>query len=437
VRLSLLLLFFAFIQTSFIPFTDQTLNLSELQTVKERNVSSYEEDKEVAFYESKQLIIRAGISYHILLNQPFTSAKVTWLKAQQELLLNSEKETYQLGEIVLNDDMESPSNFIIFQHPFNQLEMKGIADDTLTLELFYAPPIQLASQPKKNKSEYQCTEPATISYDIWRAGLPEPIPGRVPTEVKHCIVHHSAGSNTDTNYTNVVRNIYLFHTQSNGWDDIGYNYLIAQNGDIYDGRDPQEQGSQDEIQGAHFCAKNSGTMGICLLGNYNTTNPTDTSLKSLERLLTFKLHKEELSAFDAFNHPNSLGSSLPVIAGHKDGCATACPGTNLYNRLPVLRDTVQKQLDQCNPIAATFKPQKRYKLLVYPNPSPGRFYAMIERDAHANRYSLMTMDGREIEHGNLPNNGFIQTAVADGLYYLNLWSDGELLSQSKLIISKH
>ena len=66
------------------------------------------------------------------------------------------------------------------------------------------------------------------------------------------MVHHSAGSNTNSNYTQVVRDIYLYHTQVNGcWSDIGYNYLVAQDGSIYNGRDPGAL-EQDDVLGRSF-----------------------------------------------------------------------------------------------------------------------------------------------------------------------------------------
>ena len=97
-------------------------------------------------------------------------------------------------------------------------------------------------------------------------------------------MHHSAGSTFDTNYTAVVRSYYLLHTEVNGWDDIGYNYLIARDGSIFAGRDPQNRTgvAQDNVHGAHFCGKNDYTMGICVIGDFTSQAPAAEAPKKEE-----------------------------------------------------------------------------------------------------------------------------------------------------------
>jgi hypothetical protein len=184
---------------------------------------------------------------------------------------------------------------------------------------------------------------SAIPQSEWRAGLAPPNYSRSFTSVSHAVVHHAAGSNSSTNFTQVVRDIYLYHTQVNGWSDIGYNYLIAQNGDIYNGRDP-DGGPQDNVLGAHFCGSNSGTMGICLLGNYETATPTIATWASLQNIIAFKLDKESLDPLGSYPHAfGSIGS----IIGHRDGCSTLCPGQNVYNRIASLRTSVNDRLGDC------------------------------------------------------------------------------------------
>jgi hypothetical protein len=182
-----------------------------------------------------------------------------------------------------------------------------------------------------------------ILQSSWRSGLQAPNYSRSFTDVTHLIIHHSAGSNTNANYTQVVRDIYLYHTEVNGWSDIGYNFLISQDGTIFTGRDPAN-GDQDNVRGAHFCGANTNTMGICLLGNYEIAQPTDLVLRSLETILTFKTDKEEIDPLASSQHINGF---LPNIAGHRDGCATLCPGENIYRRFADIRLGVADRLDDC------------------------------------------------------------------------------------------
>ena len=198
--------------------------------------------------------------------------------------------------------------------------------------------------PLTKKKSDGCSEPEMIDQSVWREGLDDPDYERIPNKVHNIIIHHSAGSNTDTNYIQVVRSIYIYHTEYRGWSDIGYNYLIAQDGTIFKGRDPGEL-EQDNVLGAHFCASNTGTMGICVLGDYMEVSPPESAIQSLIDLVAWKLGKDSLDPLGTYPHP--LNSELPVIAGHRDGCATLCPGDSLYNEFPLLRLDVMEAFNQC------------------------------------------------------------------------------------------
>ncbi len=193
-----------------------------------------------------------------------------------------------------------------------------------------------------------CIDPINaIPQSEWRAGLPNPTYSRIATNVEHVVVHHSAGANTNTNYTQVVRDIYLYHTQVNGWSDIGYNYLIAQDGSVYKGRDPASL-DQDNVLGAHFCGANSNTMGVCLLGNYETADISSAASSSLQNLLAWKMEKEGLTPYTTHQHAIGL---FEAIIGHRDGCSTLCPGTNVYQILTDIKSDVKSLLDCSNPTA--------------------------------------------------------------------------------------
>lgn len=248
---------------------------------------------------------------------------------------------------------------------------------------------------KYNDEADGCLRPEGIPQSDWRAGLPAPSYQRAYNQVNHLIVHHAAGSNSNTNYREVVRSIYLFHTQTRGWSDIGYNYLIAQNGDLYLGRDPAT-GEQSDVRGAHFCGSNSGTMGVCLLGNYETALPSEDMINRLIKLLAWKSDFNQLEPESFSSHP--LNASLGTIAGHRDGCATSCPGENVYRQLAQMRIDISDTIEQCYEKEEEENEEEQIAMIVYPNPSRGNsFYINASDDDGAlQTVTFIGMNGRVI-----------------------------------------
>lgn len=359
----------------------------------------------------------------------FSSIKVS-SDVELELTLMMKDETHVVT-ISDHEHIEFPSSFIILNSPTNELEIMADTPAKLRLELFYAEPIVLPSVLNSELlKKKECDKPESIDQSVWRQGLPDPKVGRTATTVKHCIIHHAASSNANTDYTAVVRNIYLLHTQSNGWDDIGYNFLIAPNGQVYDGRDDQDIADEDNIQGAHFCSKNSGTMGICLIGDYSALAPNDSMIESLHQLLAWKLNKENIAANDSFRHPDGLSEYLPAIAMHRLGCNTQCPGDSVAIRLPQIRTAVAEILENCAPSVSINEPPI-HELKIYPNPSFGAFSVHVSEKMH---FSLTNFYGQEISDGILkPGTNKLYTKYK-GLIVITLTDDLGNKYSSKILI---
>lgn len=158
------------------------------------------------------------------------------------------------------------------------------------------------------------------------------------TTVTHLIVHHTATGNTVANndWPAVMRSIWNFHIFSNGWADVGYNYLIDPNGVIYEGR-----AGGDNVMGAHFSGVNGGTMGVSMIGTFTDVAPSEKALNSLRRLLAWKADQRGIDPLGKARHAAS-GLELNSISGHRDGPgSTECPGNALYPLLPSLRESVK------------------------------------------------------------------------------------------------
>ncbi|MFT4785038.1 MAG: hypothetical protein ACI8QD_000133 [Cyclobacteriaceae bacterium] len=262
-----------------------------------------------------------------------TAVVVRGVEASLNYLINQQGDS-----LLIPVDHESPA-FTYFISLPQEYQFGNVYSSDPLSELFLlssgVTPL-IPSRPQNRVDYDRCSElPPVVSQSQWRLGLAAPNYSRSFHEVRHLIIHHSAGSNSADNFVQVVRDIYLFHTEVNGWSDIGYNYLIAQDGTLFAGRDPGT-GQQGLVRGAHFCGANSNTMGICVLGNYETTNPGEVALQTLENFLNYQTLTLKLNPISSSRH--STGE-LAVIASHQDGCATLCPGINLYNQLSTIRQT--------------------------------------------------------------------------------------------------
>ncbi|MGB3465187.1 MAG: N-acetylmuramoyl-L-alanine amidase [Cyclobacteriaceae bacterium] len=283
-------------------------------------------------------------SFRVNATKPISSLSVRFEGSLKNTVVVADGKKHDLYPDEHGDGDISESALLIFEKPVLQVEIISGKELTTLHNVTAIHSPQISEVSARTQDATECEQPELIMQSSWRSGLPAPTGSRSSAATGNIIVHHAASSNDLTDYTNVVRNIYLFHTQDRGWSDIGYNYLIAQNGDIYAGRDPQTR-KQDEVIGAHFCGRNSGTMGICLLGNLSLVPPTTEAISSLEDLLTWKVFTDEMDPLGTNSHP--LDSDLPVIAGHRDGCATQCPGNLAYPLLPGIRSDVDVRVEEC------------------------------------------------------------------------------------------
>lgn len=182
-----------------------------------------------------------------------------------------------------------------------------------------------------------CPKPAVTSRAAW--GADPAVGSRSYTTVTHLVVHHEVGSNTSSDWAARVRAIEDLHIRTNGWADIGYNYLIDPTGKIYEGRS-----GGDNVVGAHFCGGNQNTMAVCMLGTYTSVLPTAAALESLKKILAWKASKEGINPLSTSSH--YAAGTIANICGHRDnrGC-TACPGNTLYEHLPTLRTNIKSYID--------------------------------------------------------------------------------------------
>lgn len=328
------------------------------------------------------------------------------------------------------------STLQVFEQPQTELNIDfGGFKGHVKIILLYAPIIKIPASQKLNKTSGRCDKPEMISYVVWREFLPNPKPPREATKVEHLVVHHSAGNNADTNYINIVRNIYLLHTQTNGWDDIGYNFLVAPNGVIFNGRDPQGVADDDNILGAHFCGKNQNTMGVCMMGNFMDVRPTAKAIFSLKYLLAWKLKKDGIDAFGQTKHPQPSGSLLNNLCGHRDGCSTDCPGDSLYALLPLIKAEAARIADSCGLIVDTKTFNTSKEITVFPNPSKGTITIHGLKYLSSPKILIYGLPGNLVFETNFTPDKPIELPLPSGFYYYEISDHESFIFKSVLTIN--
>jgi uncharacterized protein with LGFP repeats len=194
-------------------------------------------------------------------------------------------------------------------------------------------------------------QPAIVTRKQWGAdeGIRRGSPS-YSSRIKAGILHHTVNSNdyTKAQAPALVRSIYAYHVKSNGWSDVGYNYLVDRFGTIYEGR---AGGLDKAVVGAHAAGFNADTFGVSIIGDFTSTAPPAAALSAVQRLMAWKLSLHGLDP-NATTTLTSAGGgtaryaagkqvSFKVVSGHRDGNLTACPGAQLYPLLPQIRTGVK------------------------------------------------------------------------------------------------
>jgi gliding motility-associated-like protein len=186
--------------------------------------------------------------------------------------------------------------------------------------------------------------PSIVTRASWEADeeITRSQPHYAP-RLKLAVVHHTAGNNTYTpaQAAAIVRGIEVYHVKANGWNDIGYNFLVDRFGTVYEGR---AGGMTRNVIGAHSLGFNTGTVGVALMGNHTKAVPSAAAQSALVRLLAWRLdlaHVDPLSRVVDTSSGNAKFKAgkvvtLNAISSHRDTGPSECPGARTYALLPEL-----------------------------------------------------------------------------------------------------
>ncbi len=165
--------------------------------------------------------------------------------------------------------------------------------------------------------------------------------------LRFALIHHTVNSNsyTPAQSAAIVRGIYVYHVKGNGWNDIGYNFLVDKYGQIFEGR---YGGIDKPVIGAHSQGFNTGSVGVAMVGNYDSSGISEAARTALVKLLAWRLdvaHIDPLSFLNVLSlgnqkFPAGIPVNLRAISGHRDVYFTECPGNALYAQIPSIAQSV-------------------------------------------------------------------------------------------------
>ncbi|MBB0228986.1 N-acetylmuramoyl-L-alanine amidase [Streptomyces calidiresistens] len=186
--------------------------------------------------------------------------------------------------------------------------------------------------------------PRVVDRAGWGADESLREPGHAYTgPVETLFVHHTAQGNDHTcaEAPAMIRAVYRYHVGSQGWRDLGYNFLVDRCGTLYEGR---AGGVDRPVLGAHTLGFNHDSAGVAVIGSYGDSGAPRAVIDSLARLAAWKLglsgidpagSRERVS--EGGSRPKGSVVRLRNVSGHRDAFTTECPGTRLYDRLPDIR----------------------------------------------------------------------------------------------------
>lgn len=128
-----------------------------------------------------------------------------------------------------------------------------------------------------------------------------------------------------------------FHQNGRGWNDIAYHFLIDPAGNVFEGR-------PINVLGSHVKNRNTGNIGISIMGNYHApahdkfTSLTQDSLVAVGRYVK-DTYSVNISSFYA----------------HRELGNTDCPGDDLYAKKALLRGLIYAP-QQPQPVAVPAAP---------------------------------------------------------------------------------
>ncbi|XP_017494002.1 PREDICTED: peptidoglycan-recognition protein SD-like [Rhagoletis zephyria] len=162
------------------------------------------------------------------------------------------------------------------------------------------------------RNVFVAADPNIISKSQWNGVEAVNELTRQSLPVGRVIILHTAGvecQNADS-CSQQVRNIQNYHLRSLHFDDIAYNFLIGNDGSIYEGRGW-------EFVSAAVKNYNVGSLSVAFIGTFESSTPSTEALEAAQAL------------FDTGVRTGKLTEDYKLF-GHRQLSTTSSPGATLY-----------------------------------------------------------------------------------------------------------
>nr|AXI69829.1 PGRP-SC2 [Andrias davidianus] len=134
------------------------------------------------------------------------------------------------------------------------------------------------------------------------------------TPVTSVVIHHTEGAACTTKSACItrVKGIQTYHMNSRAWCDIGYSFLVGEDGLVYEGRGWYKVG-------AHALPGMSPrSIGISVIGSFNSRKPNNAAQNAVKNLIKCGVSRGYVR-------------STYILKGHRNVTPTDCPGSTFYN----------------------------------------------------------------------------------------------------------
>ncbi|KAK7110408.1 peptidoglycan-recognition protein SC2-like [Littorina saxatilis] len=155
--------------------------------------------------------------------------------------------------------------------------------------------------------------PHIVTRAEWGARAPSRQFGNMPGTPAYVFIHHGTGPSCHDKASciHIIKGYQNYHMDTHGWPDIGYNFVVGEDGHAYEARGWKKLG-------AHTVGYNDKAIAICVMGDFTSHVPNTAALHTVKQLIECGVKNNHISQHY-------------TLKGHRDVNPTSCPGTAFWN----------------------------------------------------------------------------------------------------------